>query len=127
MGLGQGVKFIAQFTIVSVVLDEEFFNAGKKLVVRGEAGGGVDFDAVAGGKDDPLGDQAGFAELFQSIRNIAFRKSEAFPQFHGRRPMAQTDDDDAHLIVQDGKVIGDAERQQQEGEHDDDARGKPPR
>ena len=106
MRFGKGVKLVAEFAVVGVVFDEEFFHARKKLVVRRERGRGIDFHAVAGGKDDAFSDEAGVAQRLKCAGNFLAGKGEAFAQLDGRGAVAQANDDDAHA----GKVTGDEGR-----------------
>jgi len=57
------------------------------------------FHPVARRKNHGFAGDAGLAQRFERIGNFRLGKGEPFPQFHGRRMMAQADDDDVHFDV----------------------------
>jgi hypothetical protein len=57
---------------------------------------GVNFHPVARRENHGFAGDAGFAQRFERLGNFRLGKGEPFPQFHGRRMVAQADDDDVH-------------------------------
>ncbi len=57
---------------------------------------GVDFHAIARRENHGLARDTGFAQRLERVGNFRLGKSKPLPQFHGRRMMAQTDDNNVH-------------------------------
>ena len=63
-------------------------------------GGGVEFDAVAGGDDDDFGDAGLLRELDSGGGDGLFGDGELFPDVDGCGVMTEAEADDLHLVTQ---------------------------
>ena len=95
MRLRKGVKLIAHGVAIICALNEESLQFCKSFGGR-QAGGGIDLDTVAGGKDHRLFRDARLAQQTQRGRNLRRSNGKALPDDDRGRVVAQTYDNQRH-------------------------------
>ena len=64
-----------------------------------QCGRGVNFHAIASRENHHFVGDTGFAQRLERLGNSGLGKGKPLPQFHGRRMVAQADDDNVHFDV----------------------------
>src|SRR5258705_6211129 len=64
-----------------------------------EPGRRVNLDTVARRENDRLFRQAALAKSLENLRQARFRKGKPLPQRHGRRVVAQAENQDGHALL----------------------------